>query len=505
MAVYQLFINSNLVVASPGGGSTPPAGTPVISLDTFERNYEGPSELVFRCHCDWRSPPYAADSVVTLLRDEREVFRGLLDLPRPLASVRSDPQVQYTAHGLGHALSNPTVVDDNDNASIALQPATLEEVVNTYLVYVSETLTAYGVDPTVQYLRGAGGIQTFPVTLEAESVDGGFRRIAAAAPGVHLLLLADPNGGAPRYTFVNVWASPAYSLVMDDLRIEDLSIQRSIEGRAGAVRTLQGETLGSADVTLNQLRDLAPAWNPALEAEWTLSNAFSHLDNGTKDALADVYRVFSFAAFAGEITPDTPMTALVEAIPDEVNPRWQRVSIVSVNWNAKTVTLNLPAVKALGKYRAGRYNPNEPGRAKPAPVRLQFAPSGSASTPIIINSVRFPEVGFSGTAYQLAPITCGYEKIIQVPPGVNTEDYVRDAHAALSEPTASGSVPIAGDLPDALWALDRRVNVSTASHGQTGYESLNAPLMGVRLAFAAGGSATLELDKDQTELLREGA
>lgn len=201
------------------------------------------------------------------------------------------------------------------------------------------------------------------------------------------------------------------------------------------------------------------------------------------------------------------MIGLVLSEYDDVNPVWQQVSIAKLNLSASLVLLNLPAIMPLG---SRRYNPHEPGRAKPGPARLAFSRAGEVSTPIIINSYRWPPEGYAGIAYQLAPITCGYEKVVQVPAEVNAEAYVRDAHAAVSEPITSGQIPIRGDLPDdparpeGMWLLSRRINVTTGSHGDTGHEALRAPLMGFRVDFAGGVSATLDLEYDRSEMLERG-
>ncbi len=503
MAIFQLFINGVRVLASPEAGGQ--SSQSEVSLISLERTYDDPAKLVFRWGVDWRPSPYAADSLVELVRDDVVVFSGLLDLPRPVASVRQHSAIEYTAYDLRRALGFPPAMAAEDNASIRLDTGPLQDVVAAYLEYVGDTLAAYGMDPTIEYQAGAGGIQTLPVSLSAETVDGGFRQIAAAAPGVNLLVNPPAVlGGASRYTFVNVFSSPTHDLVIDQTRVPTLNIQQSIDGRYGAVRTLEGQTSASADTTLTTIRDLVPAWDPDLQDQWRVQHAYAVDGDGAPTELSQVYRRFSFAAFANLIQEDTPMVALVEILPDEVNAVFQRFEIASKDLAAQTVTLNLPAIKGLS-HGTGRFSPLEPGRGKPAPVRLHFSESATASAPIIINSARFPAQGYSGRAYGLAPTTCGAEKIITVPAGVNIEDYVRDAHAALSEPVTSGAIPLNDDLPADLWFLNRRINVTTESHGSTGFESLAAPLMGIRVEFAGGISARLDLHRDRSQMLRRGA
>lgn len=504
MAIFELLINGSLVLASPGAASSP-SGSRAVSIERFSRAYDEPSNLALRVDGDWRWSPYSPDSVAVLYRDGACVFEGLLDAPRPVASLDTYPAVRYTAYDRTRALDGPVVLDGGGNASIPLDGGKLSDVVDEYLEFVAATLTEKGVSDTVVFAGGAGNIETLPVTLDATSVDAGLRRIAEAAPGVRVLLLPDAAGGLPTYTFVNLFGSSAYDLVMDAQYVRELDIYQSFEGRAGAVKTLEGSTRGSADVELEESRTLVPAWDSLLEATWTFAEPYTYDDAGKTLDYAAVYRKFSFAAFADELRSDMPMAVHAKIVPDDVNPRWMRLAITKIDWEAKTLTLDLPAIRSLGAFRTGFYNPKDPGRAKPAVCKLRFTRSGSASTPIIIGSARHPATGYAGRAYQMAPVTCGYERIIQVPAGVDRQAYAQDAHAAYSEPVTVGSIPIDGELVADLWRLDRRINITTDSHGETGFEALGAPLMGVEVAFGGGESATLALEKDPSILLRKGS
>ena len=505
MAAFELIINGINVLPRTDGrplvGSAIPA-----SLVSFERNYDDPSRLVIQFNRDWRSPPFPADTPVSLTRDGVVVFEGLLDLPRPIASVGEYPIVEYSAFDRSRLLRFPSAVDDQGKPIIGLQAGPLVNLVNQFLGFVSATLTEKGVDPTVAYLNGADLIESFPVSLENESIDTGFRRIAAAAPGVRIFLKPGDEGDPPRYTFVNIFGSPAHDLVIDREFVPSLSIQQSIDGRAGAIKTLSRSTVGSADVVLDRSELLIPAWDPNDEAKWRFSDAFSIDEDGNPPPLADVYRLFSFAAFADDITEEIPLVANVEVIPDEVpaNSRWQKVGVGSVDYQNKTLRTNQPALKGFEAHKAGTLNLYEPGRAKPTQTRLLFSQSGTAVTTIFIEGARFPVTGFSGRAVELAPVTCAYEKIVDVPGGVNPVKFAADAHRALSEPIVSGSVPLNQEPPDELWFLDRRINLRTDEHGLSGHEGLNAPMLGVDVSFDNGITSNVRFNRDDSELLGEG-
>ncbi len=504
MVIYELFIDGSLVLASPGAATPPPTGS-VVSLETFSRGYDEPSSLVLRVDGDWRTAAYPADAVVDLRRDGVIVFQGLLDVPRPVLSTSSYPGMRYTAYDLCRALDGPTALTESGSASVRLSSGPLSSVVDQFLLLVADILTEKGVSDECAYVGGAGAIQALPVSLDAASIDDGFRQIAAAAPGVRVFLSPDPAGDLPKYTFVNLFGSPTHDLVMDETRVPELNIYRSLDGRAGAVKTLEGVTQGSADVEITERYWMVPAWDASLESRWTWHDAGERDNDGAETELSAVHRRFSFAAFTDAIGPDTPMGVEICSVWDDTNSRWRRVTILSLDWEARTLTLVLPALRQLGNWVGHRFNPNEPGRAKGATVRLCYSLSGAVGTPIFIQSVRHPATGFAGPVFDLAPMTCGYEAVITVPAGVNTEAYVRDAHTALSQPVTVGSIPLDEDLPADLWYLDRRLNITTASHGETGFEDLGAPLMGIRVAFAGGVSAVLEMEKDPSILLREGS
>lgn len=501
----RLTVDGDLAMLYP---NPDPFGNPVqpVSIVSLERAYDAPSSLALVWNIDWRLRPYAADVPVELWIDEVLVFSGLLDLPRPVVSVQGYPGVEYKAYDLRRALRGPVVLQEGDQA-ISLQPGPLQTVVNAYLNQAGTVLQNYGVSSTVDYVGGAENIHTFPLTLEGNSVDEAFQRMAANAPGVRLLLLPDPAGEElPRYTFINIFSAPVYELVVDERFIETIDIQQSIDGCAGAVRTLQGQTNGRIDdVPLEKVTNLYPAWDPALEKTWCGLYAFQRDAQGKTTDLGKVYRVFEYEA--DDIPEKSPLMALVESMPGDGDNEaiWQQVAIWAVDREKKQVLLNQPAIKYLGGFRGGRMNALEWGRVRVAPVKLRYSTSFTGTARIIINSRRYPETGFAGRAYQLAPITCGHEKIISIPGGVDSAQYVQQAWAAYSEPMASGEIPVSGDLPAELWRLGKRISLATDSHGSTGFEDLAAPLMGIRVDFEGGRRAILQLQIDKTQLLSGGS
>ncbi len=509
MASYSLMINGVTVAASSGPIGSSPAPGASVSLVSFERNYDDPSELVFRVLGDWRDTPYPPDSSVVLKVDGVIVFEGLLHLPRPVLATHEYPAVEYTAYDRSRALRGPAAVNAQGFPEINLPGGTLASVAAAYFALAADELTARGVSASPAFNSGADAVACFPVSINGETIDEAVRQIAAAAPGVRVLMAPPASiGGDSVYTFVRLMESPLFDVTLDDERVQSLDIQPNVDGRCGAVRTLGGQTQGSADVEAEEDVALTPAWNPALEPDWRLRDAYEKTPAGSP---FDADKSLVFRAYTWEddgITEDRIRRAMIRIVddPNPLDAVWQPRAIESVDAENKTVILKRPAIPPYHlRNRLQALNPNHKGRSVAVPAKLRVAESGTASTPIYIVSFRVPEDGFAGRAFQMMPITCGYEKTVVVPGGVDREQYANDAFAALSEPVVTGSVPLDEGLPAALWRLDRRINLRTNSHGATGYEDLRAPLLGVSHQWAAGETATLQFNRDDSVALAEGA
>ncbi len=502
-------INGVTVAASPGPlGGSPAPGTEV-SMVSFERNYDDPAELVIRVHGDWRDAPYPPDSSAVLMVDGVIVFEGLLYLPRPVLTTNEYPAVEYSIYDRSRALRGPAAVNAQGFPEINLPGGTLAAVAAAYFALAADELTARGVSASPAFASDAGAVACFPVSINGETIDQAVRQIAAAAPGVRVVMTPPSSiGGLSAYTFVRLMESPIADVTIDATRVQSLDIQPSVEGRCGAVKTLGGQTQGSADVEAEEDVALTPAWNPALESNWSLREAYEKKENGTP-ADPDLYIVFRAYTWEEDDIDEARIRRAMIRIVDDPNPLdalWQERSIESVDVENKTVILKRPAIPPYHvRNKLSALNPNHKGRSVAVPAKLRVAQSGTATTPIYITSFRVPEDGFAGRAYQMMPITCGYEETIAVPAGVDREQYARDAFAALSEPVISGSVPLDEGLPSDVWRLDRRINLRTDSHGATGYEDLRAPLLGVSQQWAAGETATLQFNRDDSVALAEGA
>lgn len=477
-----------------------------VMLGEFRRDYDEAATLEFTLFRPWNEVAFQADQLVTLkltdtdTGESRIVFSGLLDPVRPIASVHQGPAQQYTARDHSHALRQPQALHSNGRQGIHLKPGSVESVVTEYLEHVGGELSRVGVAVDALYCDGADAVEGWPVSLSAESIDEGFRKIASSAPGVAVFL--DPNEGVPTYRFVRLFAAPRRTITLDATRVEEASVAQSVVGCCGAVEIAQRTVIG--EYTETKMREMWKAWDTELNDQWTLPHAGSSPDEetGQEDELAKVYRLWSFAHFKDEVQGAKGLVARTAHATADGAVRWVDIPIKQVDFAASTVLLAFPAVRTFGSGKSYHQNLMIPGNARLTPVRLQFSSDGQS--PITTESVRVPELDFAGRAVAIAPTTCGYCKQIEVPAGVGAEAYAQASFEALSEPRASGSVPIVGRLDLDLFFLACRACFNTASHGATGAEDLDAPVTAVVVSFENGGAATVSFNRDVSKLLEPG-
>lgn len=489
------------------------------SIVRYEAHYDGPASLVVQCHVDWRSAPFAPDALVELFVDGARVFVGRFDPPRPFVSSDNEQFVEYSSRDLRDHAARIVPSNPLGQPSFSLAPGRLDAVLAEYLATpdVLAALAACGIDAAPAFVGGAEELETFPVSLDRATLDEAMQQIASHAPGVGVRL--DAASTPPRYLFANRFAAPLYDLVIEDERLAELDLIPGIDGRAGAVQTLAGQTTGtSPEQPLTQVGLLTDDWEKlphpttgrTLEQDWVIADAAED-DAGAPLSRAHVYRRFAFSHLAAAPVPPSPGSALAAEVrtfqdaENAANDRWKRVEILAIDWEARRLYLKEPALRHSAGAFFGRFNVHEPGRSKGAAVRLRWSAAAGGRTTIYTAAERYPAVGFSGRILDYAPVRGATVKLITVPAGVDRVRYVQQAHAALSEPEWTGRIPLAGALPAALWQFDRRVNLLSSSHGPTGYEALAAPIKGLQVTFAGGGAAEIELSRDTAETTREGS
>lgn len=486
---YTLKINGERVYP-------PKAAGPRVTLDTFSRDYEGPSTLQITVQGVWQSPPYVPDSVVELWRDKTLIFDGLLQLPRPSLNLSMGPSIIYQAVDRSFAADmRPIVAVDGTPTIGNLPQGPLDVLIAKLCETIGSGLAQLGIVHPCEYAGGAGSLESGASGVSG-SLDGGIRQLAAGAHGAKVLLSCD--GTNRKYRLINAMASPVFDVVLDVQRVLEWALEPKIDGRAGAVALMPQRVQGRMGGVL--ACNLVPAWDRELESQWTLGHAFTAAgEDGAEDPLSAVFRKWSFKKHGEQVGKEAELTAMIEGrafLPR----RWKVVEIASVDWDERTLMLKLPGIEALANGVAGRMNPNIAGKAAAADARLRYTVNKDA--PIDLPLVRIPASGFGGEAYQACPITCANELRITSPGGVDREKFCKQAFDVYSKPVAQGTVTLLGDCPEELWWLDRRISFKTAKFGATGYEHLQAPLLGIKVEFAGGGKTTLDFSTDRKDLMQ---
>lgn len=535
MALVQLYLAGQRIVDS--AAALPPQADFFgrrVSLISLTKTYAEPAELVLHLYGDVRNPPVTADQRALLLIDGRPVFEGLTQPPTAILAAGQSPGVEVRAFDRRMVMANPTAMtrppEESTNSPqprIELNPGALRSLVDALLAHVGPELVARGVADRVDYRGGADAVECEPVSLNYATIDEAFARIAASAPGVRVCINPDVSGitttgGAlPRYTFVNLFGSNVARINLDVQRAAELSIRQSLAGCAGAVRVMPGITVGETEAEFEEWNWLRPGWNAAKEENFRLGVGGQIAIRGGEfvgnvfdpDEPSNCYRLWSFAHFADRVPRGAALRLVSHqngsgSLPntgfDEDTPL--RVTTgLRVDWENSLVLSDTPLI-------GGGLNPFDPGRHKrragvqPADFTLAallYSRSGSGSANINILGQRHPPgTGFAGRAFQLAPTTCGYEAVVEVPPGVQREGYARQAHAVMSQPKYEGTVPIDEPSIDDGLLLDRRISFGLAAGGPIGWEQMDAPLMGVRLSFAGRIVGEYQFAYDAGELLR---
>lgn len=497
---------------------------PRYQLMSLERTFDGPAALTFRVLGDWTGGPILPDQSVRLWQrlpgdaaggSGTLIFEGLAGLPQPVAHEAQARAVEYTALDRRAIMQHREARLDDESGSpgIPIRGASLETMAAQLLALVGPQLEAAGIEAAFDFVGGAEVIQGDNVSLYADTVDGAIERIAASAPGV-AVYLSRPAGFAmrPRYTFVYLFGGEIYDLVLDAQHVREIPFTWDVEGCCGAVRTIPKRTVATAQAKIDRRVELEPAWaetaeeRAALEAQWSSRRASVTKDNLDEDPVSLVFRKWRYPAGTA-IEADMPLAAryLVEDDEEPSSRLWQTLRVTAHDPTERTITLNLPACRPM-RGRLVAPGVVDRGRARAADTELIWSSEQHSGVPLHTAGARWPETGFAGFAVQLRPTTCAWERTVEAPAGVDATQYAQFAHAVLSRPRYEVAVPLVFDLPTALWALGRRVNIRTDGAGLTNLESIEAPLTGVRVDFAATPRmATLTMKFDRERLLERGA
>lgn len=476
-----------------------PAVRSDVDVQRLTRNYDGPAELAFSLRGQWLPNEFAAGLAVRFWINGDLAFEGRTNLPR-IGGSPAGLSTDFICHDGSSIYRAATTL--TGNTAWKINTGTLASAVAALFTQVGTQLGEMGLSITpVWSPTGAAGIPTLPVAIENLSVDDAVRKIAAAAPGVRVFV--DPNGGTPAYHFVQLFGSLVSEITIGlsaggvTRVVSDVQIERSLEGRCGAVRCNSRQASGSTAYTTDPTL-LTPAWDTALESTWTLDDWKQTDAAGAETAKSLVFRKFSFAGLpAGQPSAGAQILMQVSVPVGSGVNQWMDVEIDpdTVDLAARTITLKEPLLLGVPARRQARRNALIPGNARAASARIKFREKSSGT--VTVPGTRYPTSGFAGTAYGLDAVAMAFEQPVEVPEGIDQASYAAAAHAVLSEPTVKGSLTLENEMPDDFYRLARRINIRRTV-GVTGYEDLRAPLMAVDLRVLGGPTLLLDFSTERT-------
>ncbi|MFO0971819.1 MAG: hypothetical protein U1A27_00055 [Phycisphaerae bacterium] len=282
----QLTINGVTVAATEASGSGPRPDRGVWP-ERLERSYDGPASLSFVSD---RGQVFAPDSIVRLSIAGQTAFEGLLEPIQIEHSAAAGGRRRYTAFDRSRAMGNPIARWTTGDVQFPVSYGSLGGVIGAYLAAQAGELGRVGLAASATFLAGADGVPVLPVQLSGVTIHAGLEALARSAPGVRIVVSAAGN----RYEAHAVHGTKPYALDLQRYRVEQVSIEQSLEGCAGAVRTARRQF--SLPTTQYFLLALNPAWNAALEATWSADKA-GQVDatTGQPAAIGDVFRLFTWS------------------------------------------------------------------------------------------------------------------------------------------------------------------------------------------------------------------
>jgi hypothetical protein len=364
----------------------------------------------------------------------------------------------------------------------------LAELLDEIGAAAADELSARGITSATAVFDGDRGGTVAAMDLHP----GGFRslleRVLDAVPGMRWLYVPSVTAGEPgTFRIVNVFAGEPLTVSVPG-SAASLPITRSIEGRYSRVRI---EPIVYSSAGYGSI-ELAPAWNPALEAAWHIGAVSDAINpDGMGNALSDVFRKYSYAGLSASVLTDSPMeiVQLVPRWPGDAGYLPVAVPIGAIDPVNKYIWTRGPAINYYA-FRRAAMNAFLPGSAKRAAgmlFRYAYAQEHIATE---------VEVGPAGTAWSLYGLD--RELCVREDSVANvTPERARAILELVSDELVSGSVPVHGAVPSGLWNLGVKLNVATAGR-VTGLEQLAAMVTGFTHRFAEGGNTDIEITTDKS-------
>ncbi|HOW70098.1 MAG TPA: hypothetical protein PKY77_05800 [Phycisphaerae bacterium] len=430
---------------------------------------------------DWQPSPTLAGSDIYRAYDYAEMA-GDVQLVKP----RDDSQARYLNFLLNRA---PFVA--------------LSEILNAMSNAFAAELVAVGAAASWVVFSGV----TEGWLAQCNVSDGSFPEVLTAIlsglPGYTWLW--EPENR--QFVIVNLYRSPTQTVTVGSDLVTQLAMNMSIRDRYTVV-TCVGKPLNApTPVSV----DCVPDWDEELEEGWApdLVTGQDSAEQAYDEEMQKVFRRWSFKdaleSSGYSINADFPVDLRVKirVRKDPAKYRWISVKVANVDTDLGYIEAEEPLIRGVDVGQAGIAPAFQVGGSQKAlDVKLRFVgthvvrpeytcgPGGSAYAQYGLLRHRYE--------YDQSNDDLSAESVAQMLP--SRASLMLDA---LGDVAISGSVPLAGSVPDWLWNLNVRVNVSVPNRN-LGTESMAAVVTGFTHSFDGCGSTTLELSTDRSSFVGRG-
>jgi hypothetical protein len=318
-----------------------------------------------------------------------------------------------------------------------------------------------------------------------------------------------------QWKFVKPLEADAVTVNLNNSVIDSMEWEEPLEGRYTAVRLV-------ADTTITRKRtktttELTPFWDGLLEGSWDVVKASLPYAHGSNDDPV-------FNEYWG-VRRQWQVDATLFPSDSDFKLQYKIVQGSQEIWVSVDAEVALPgsikdAVDASNRFNYGFYsdtqqdfaivtaaepivtkgNPFDPGDCvgvEIEDIRLVWTRDGASELNL---SVRYPETGFAGTAYDLYGVE--KERVMRLPWDSVTEENARLMHAQLKDVNFSGSINVTGYPLEHLHNLQKRM-VFTHPTKQTGMEG-HTPVV-TQYSYRFGrplGRSEITLSSDASQLVR---
>jgi len=430
------------------------------------------------------------------------------------------------------AVFNCKIDNDDDIAFEIEHDATTQDIIETLFEYALPELTpmqAAPEDGSDAYV--SSDLTAFDyksqekIVFESETLRGGLDRLLNLYPQYRIVWEPGEGSSGRRWRFRNVKEAPQVTLTLNDYTEENehhigsLDLQRSMEGRATAVKIYGPEKTETGDVSTSS--GLTKLWNAAYDAGfetggpggsplWEDVSRKWQITDTTKQHMANIlpdnYTITGYKSGVDQATGDNVTTTLVTRRTVFVATwdggiSWEPIE--GAEFNKSTGEITTP-------YHVYKYDPEEGNPyVLPDSVRLVYA----YYIPGL--SVRYPSSSYSGTAYTVAgaeiekriydeSLAVGFERFLIADQAERTAQFEKLAQSvqeSLRDIIYTGGCSLRGMCYEFL-RLNRRINFAAidgdGAELVTGWEEIGAILTDVEYDFE-NMLTTLQFSSDHTE------